>query len=292
MGWSPTRATSAVCQLRWDAKRIHIDVKRYRADVTERAQALKAILDQPLLAVALDGPLQTGLTEASTYRYAERLLTAKLWRSIGKPGQSSSANGKCLSRHAMECASILVGSYEVGAAEHIHNIHTKAVVEAFPTSFLGVMLADPTGLKSKKRSSSDIFFERLTDDETLVRLLDRLLPDRMLVDSLSSVRNHDDRAAIVCAITALCVAANDYTTVGDNDGWIILPPLDFVQTWASDIILQNVESCAAVGVTPRTGRKLGLFSGLHPTMSLEAFDAANEEIAALFYGDHSGPVLG
>ena len=36
------------------------------------------------------------------------------------------------------------------------------------------------------------------------------------------------------ALTALCVAAGDFTTVGDENGWIILPPRAFIQRWAID----------------------------------------------------------
>jgi hypothetical protein len=46
------------------------------------------------------------------------------------------------------------------------------------------------------------------------------------------VTNHDDRAALICALTALCVAAGDFTAVGDADGWIVPPPRRFVQDWA------------------------------------------------------------
>jgi predicted RNase H-like nuclease len=44
--------------------------------------------------------------------------------------------------------------------------------------------------------------------------------------------NHDDRAALICALTALSVAADDFTAVGDADGWIVLPPRPFVRSWA------------------------------------------------------------
>ena len=41
----------------------------------------------------------------------------------------------------------------------------------------------------------------------------------------SDLRNHDDRAAFVCALTALSVATGEFTAVGDERGaWIILPP--------------------------------------------------------------------
>ena len=38
----------------------------------------------------------------------------------------------------------------------------------------------------------------------------------------------------ICALSALCVAVGDFVAVGDDDGWIILPPQRFVQPaqWA------------------------------------------------------------
>ena len=56
---------------------------------------------------------------------------------------------------------------------------------------------------------------------------------------LALVSNHDERTAFVCALTALCVAANDYSAVGDHDGWIILPPYALLQPWAKDDLEAN-----------------------------------------------------
>ena len=57
-----------------------------------------------------------------------------------------------------------------------------------------------------------------------------------------SVKNDDDRMALVCALTALAVAAGDYVAVGEErQGWIILPPKAFVQAWA----LRHFEDNAA-----------------------------------------------
>jgi hypothetical protein len=72
-----------------------------------------------------------------------------------------------------------------------------------------------------------------------------LLAGRPLRGPLQHIRNHDDRAAIVRAITALCIAARRYTAVGDDDGYIILPPPVAagecgLQPWAMKIIHANV----------------------------------------------------
>ena len=57
------------------------------------------------------------------------------------------------------------------------------------------------------------------------------------------VKNHDDRAALVCALTALCVAARQFTAVGDDDyGWIILPPYQKFAPWAQKVILKTAQA--------------------------------------------------
>jgi hypothetical protein len=50
----------------------------------------------------------------------------------------------------------------------------------------------------------------------LLALLQYLLPHRTVQTSFADVRHHDERAAVVCALTALCVAVGDYTVVGDK----------------------------------------------------------------------------
>ena len=51
----------------------------------------------------------------------------------------------------------------------------------------------------------------------------------------------DDRAAVVCASTALAVAAADYVVVDDEDGWIVLPPRSFISPWAWTLLQQNAQ---------------------------------------------------
>jgi prevent-host-death family protein len=52
------------------------------------------------------------------------------------------------------------------------------------------------------------------------------------------------------------------------------------------IIARNGKPAAKlVPVEKRKGVRIGLFAGMYPPMSLEDFDADNEEIAKLFEGD-------
>jgi hypothetical protein len=105
------------------------------------------------------------------------------------------------------------------------------------------MIAEPRQLFDAQRGNrSDIFYVHLARTGVLTGLISDLLPDRHLVEIFEAVTNHDDRAAVVCALTSLCVAASKYSSVGDRQGWIILPPKDFIQPWAWSLLIENAET--------------------------------------------------
>lgn len=282
VGWSQVRASSAAAKIEWDQKKVWLDVKRFRAIEPDRSRTLGSVFDKSMLAVSFDGPLSTGLMPVTNYRFAERLLTSGFQPRIGKPGQSSSPNGRRLNAEATACAKIVIRQRLVDKASHPENVHSLAVIEAFPTAFLGVLLPDPAGLKTRRRASSDVFYEALSSLEILENLLQGLLPAHSVSFGFEEFRNHDDRAAIVCALSALCVAAGSYTDVGDNDGWIMLPPLDWIAPWAHEIFATNSRRLAALEISPKLGPKLGLMTSMFPEMSLEEFNATDDEIANMF----------
>lgn len=94
VGCSPTRESSAVCRLDWDADTVRWTIERFRAVEPERGDTIARLADRPLLAAAIDGPLRRGLDEIGAYRLAERLLTLGFQPRIGKPGQSNSPVGR------------------------------------------------------------------------------------------------------------------------------------------------------------------------------------------------------
>ena len=157
---------------------------------------------------------------------------------IGKPGQSSAPVGKLLNLHANHCTRI-AGYGLLGEARHSVRIYRSAIAEAFPSSFLGVMIKEPKTIAVRRGNRSDKFFVHLTQSGTLERLILHCLPGRAMAGDLTAVRNHDDRAALVCAVTALCVASGGYSAVGDDNGWIILPPDAFIEPWAIELLQHN-----------------------------------------------------
>jgi hypothetical protein len=88
VGWAAQKATTGACRLDWTKTAISFECSC--ATLGERPRLLRTLADRGLLVVALDGPLCSDLRSIDRYRLAEQLLTQRLGRRIGKPGQSSS----------------------------------------------------------------------------------------------------------------------------------------------------------------------------------------------------------
>ena len=245
VGCSPVRRSSAICRIAWNVHEVSWRVARFRAVEAERTETIIAVAgDATLACAAFDGPLRPGFGAIGRYRTAERMLTRRLARRIGKPGASSAPVGVLLNAHANACARTVLQHCTLARAAHAKQIDDKAVVEAFPSSFLGVMIDDPSMLAARRHNRSDLFFLHWCGRGIFDRLIGHLLPRREPLQSPTALNNHDDRAAFICALTALCVAANDYTAVGDHDGWIILPPYALLQPWARDDLEANARDGA------------------------------------------------
>ncbi|QDZ12102.1 hypothetical protein [Devosia ginsengisoli] len=247
VGCSPTRRSSAICRLNWTASLVSWEINRFRASEPEREQAIfKSVSGHQITVAAFDGPLRRGFDIIGRYRTAERMLTRRLRPLIGKPGQSSAPIGKSLNHHSNECVRHVVTHGNVQDAQHSVAIDSKALVEAFPSSFLGLMIGDPVALAARRGDRSDTFFRHLAAIGCLESLIEYCLPGRQLSTDPNDIVNHDDRAAFVCALTALCVAVGDFVAVGDDiDGWIVLPPGRLIQPAQWDLLSQNANEEAA-----------------------------------------------
>ena len=206
VGYSPKQRSSAICRIDWSGSKVEWEIARFRASEPEREKAItRMAAGRWIAAAAFDGPIRRGFDIIARYRTAERMLTRRIGSLIGKPGQSSAPVGKSLNHHANECVGHLVANSELQAARHRVPIDQKSVVEAFPSSFLGLMIENPKQVAAHRGNRSDVFFQHLATTGALRALVHLILrtkaPLHLILILL--VINHDDRAALICAFSAL-----------------------------------------------------------------------------------------
>lgn len=238
VGFSDTRRSTCFCLLSWDENRYEFHFESARAFDSDRIQALNHLvpITQTIRAVALDGPLAKDLQIVNRYRSAEAILSRGLFQKRGKPGQTNSPTGQQLHCHATRLADQTLAAIHqansiLSDSIHPYPVHAQCVVEAFPTLFLAVLLSRNNLPEEKTRAKSDIYWSALIRTGGLQSYLSKLLPNRAGPD-LATFVDHDQRAAIVCALTALCVSVGRFAAVGDPvDGFIVLPA---VSDWGID----------------------------------------------------------
>lgn len=231
VGFAAVGRTTGLCLISFNGDSLRWECLNTFSDQERRISALKQLIPSGtnLSGVAIDGPLAPCLHLTKHFRSADSLLSRGPFQQRGKPGQTSSPTGQKLHRHATLLANLVIelqreGQLTVAPATHPNAITSTRIVEAFPTAFLSVLLGDdefyPLG-----RNKSDVYWEHAVHKGYINDLLQCLLPQVRLTQRLEDLRDHDHRAAFICALTALGVAKNQYVAVGDpNDGDMMLPP--------------------------------------------------------------------
>jgi len=152
-----------------------------------------------------------------------------VFQKRGKPGQTSAPTGQQLHLHATRLANLVLDRVNISLANHWQPIHERCVVEAFPNMFLCTLIDEPD-LPVLSRDASDRYWEATVDRSSrLSALIGTLLPGRTIDCDLRMCTDHEERAGLICALTALCVVVGEHVAVGDPvDGDIVLPP---ARTW-------------------------------------------------------------
>lgn len=118
-------------------------------------------------------------------------------------------------------------------------------MEAFPNAFLGVLVAvsDYQTLRVSRREKTEALLDRVRRGGALREMRGRLgWDDESFWNQLAENQQHDETAALVCALTAICVARGFYTAVGDDiGGFFFLPTWDLWQPWAREQLCLNLE---------------------------------------------------
>lgn len=225
VGYSPRKKTTCFCVMEWTPTTVTFTFESATSDANERGRALSSLgLVGNVHTVAIDGPLTNSLAIVEHYRSAEALLSRGVLQKRGKPGQTNSPVGQQLHRHATALAHLALESVNILPATHADPIHEAAVVEAFPNMYLAALVSEAQ-LPVLSRDASDRYWEVLVErTDRLESLIYRAIPGRSIRNDLAAIRDHEHRAGVVCALTALSVASGAYVAAGDPaDGDIFLP---------------------------------------------------------------------
>lgn len=192
---------------------------------------------QPL-AVSLNGPLiraRAGTKRfriARRYRSCERLLSGGIFQKRCKPGPTNSPRGFALHQQSTAIANHLLRTFP-----------DILIQEAFPNAFLGVLLPASVYQGPIRRGiKSDVFWEHCLRKGLLADLVNFLFKNeaRKIFKSAASLKDHDERAAFICALSARGAEMQVNSLVGGGtDGTIALPPKQFIQPWAWDTLIER-----------------------------------------------------
>ena len=185
---------------------------------------------------ALDAPIMANL-DGNPRRGCEQFFYGGRFWNRCRPGLSHHGRSLPLREAGKEAAKgfseVLNGSCSIAANFLV--LSGLAIVEAFPNTFLGVLLPNVAFEDTKPRNEhrSDWLYRKALETKRLELALERLgWDDARTVQCFRRQTDHDLRAALVCLLTA-GFAVSCATVIGDvKHGWFWLPPLDIWAAWA------------------------------------------------------------
>jgi hypothetical protein len=209
-------------------------------DYLSRASALG--LGHTYAMLAIDGPVLPANTLHYEVRACEKAFVWGAFQKRCKPGESQiPGTGQALRRGGVDAAHSF--------RQHVADAHLghmipqvvaeKNIIEAFPNGFLGVAVPEGTYAAAPGRGDKfDWLYEEWCQQGILGRLKDELDWQRPgFWSEAARNRQHDERAAIVCALTAVAALRGRYVAVGESTGgYFFLPPWSLWQSWAKEAL--------------------------------------------------------
>ncbi len=232
VGFSQRRPSSGVAHLNGTRLTVHHTTCKW----SDRKRILGSM--DPVDVAALDAPVVPDSEHGQ--RDVERLLSFGLFQRRCKPGASHvRGTGQALRQAGGETADQLaaVTPEQPLPAEFPHARNSTNIVEAFPNAFLGVCLQDSAYALTPKLNRGkkfDWLYDAWCRDGLFPQIAAFLgIDDAGVLDACHRNDHHDERAALVCLLTAACVAAGKYVAVGEKlGGYIFRPPWQLWSDWA------------------------------------------------------------
>lgn len=216
-------------------------IRAQRLSVSERDEALRSLREVDV--VAIDAPLLPPGTADTLPRHVERVFSRGIFQKRCKPGMSHvRGTGQFLREHGQRATEqLLAGASFQPSMYPRHRVWPDApVVEAFPNTFLGVVLPDgdyvPT-TKIKRGGKFDWLYDSWIERNLFPRVTTAAQLPHEIALRCETEKDHDIRAALVCLLTAAFAANDTAVAVGrEEDGYFFLPPTDLWASWARDAV--------------------------------------------------------
>jgi hypothetical protein len=230
IGFSARRATSSVAKFEGDS----LSCNRTSSQWSSREKVLGGCVAD---VVAVDGPILEDI--GYPQRLCETVFSRGLFARRCKPGfshvQGTGQKFRTATHETVEhLASLTHGRYIGCTFPRV--MKGKNIVEAFPNAFLGVLLADSyfKAMKKLKRGKKfDWLYHECRKAGVFRSLADSLGAGNLSADTIEKNEDHEERAALVCMLTAAAVSVAHYTAVGEEGGgYFFLPPLALWAEWA------------------------------------------------------------
>lgn len=212
----------------------------------------------PFDVIAIDGPIVPAGQDVLAPRAVERLFASGPFQRRCKPGFSHvTGTGRMLREAAGAAADALAGAAPLGRTPcTFPQVRAGAVVEAFPNAFLGVCLSEEAYRQMpplRRGRKFDWLYEQCISHDLVTRLPCLSCAEANdLQPRFEATANHDERAALVCLLTALAVARGDFTAVGEETGgWFFLPPWRVWEPWAQAAAHAGVDRRRRAGAALR-----------------------------------------
>lgn len=248
IGFSATRPTTGVARLSGST----LICRRATSAWESRAKVLG---DHVAQVTAIDGPLLRRLD--SPKRACESIFSRGAFSHRCKPAFShvhgTGLRFRSAGRETAARLAKLTSGHDL-AATFPRVRPDSNLVEAFPNAFLGVMLSDDAfrAMPALRRGKKfDWLYDQCRDILAFRRLLDVIGHENLphVRDTMEANSDHEERAALVCILTAAGVASGRYVAVGNEQGgYFFLPSWECWEQWARQEIDAQRERVRSVDI--------------------------------------------
>jgi hypothetical protein len=262
VGFSTKRRTSAVAK--WSGTRLTLG--RATSSWESRAGLIGGGFMTQV--TAMDGPLLR--VPHFEKRACEQIFTMGLFQRRCKPGFSHiPGTGRKFREAGGESARQLadVTSGFDWSCEFPRVWAGKNLVEAFPNAFLGVVIPNQyfENMSVLRRGKKfDWLYDQCCDIQVFSKIIEAIgsIELQEILGIIEANQDHEERAALVCLLTATAVAKDRYTAVGEeHGGYFFLPPWDLWAKWSRQELIKQRERIGYIEVWIN-GKKFGALDSL------------------------------